>query len=82
MTTKVTLYVEKSVIERAKTYANTGRSLSEIIEKFLATITNDATTEELSPKLKKIVGVVNLPIDFEKKAELRSVPEKYSKRFQ
>ena len=83
MTTKVTLYVEKSVIERAKTYAkSTGRSLSEIIENYLATIANDATTEELSPKLKKIVGVVNLPSDFDEKAELRSVLEKYSKRFQ
>ncbi len=47
MTTKLTLNLEKSIIERAKTYAkNTGRSLSEIIENYLATIANDATTEE------------------------------------
>lgn len=77
MTTKLTLTVEKSIIERAKLYAkNTGRSLSEIIENYLATITQDNTTDELSPKLKKIVGVVSLPDDFDEKAELRKALEK------
>ena len=43
MSTKLTLTVEKSVIEKAKSYANkTGRSLSEIIENYLETlVTND-----------------------------------------
>ena len=54
MTTKLTLTVEKTVIERAKSYAkNTGRSLSEIIENYLTTITKESTNDELSPKLKK-----------------------------
>ena len=76
MTTKLTLTVEKSIIERAKLYAkNTGRSLSEIIENYLATITEESSTKELSPKLKKIVGVVNLPEDFDDKQELRSAIE-------
>ena len=77
MTTKLTLTVVKSVIERAKLYAkNTGRSLSEIIESYLMTITNESENDELSPKLKKIVGVVNLPENFDEKAELRSALEK------
>jgi hypothetical protein len=77
MTTKLTLTVEKSVIERAKSYAkNTGRSLSEIIENYLTTITKESTNNELSPKLKKIVGVVNLPNDFDEKVALRSAMEK------
>ena len=77
MTTKLTLTVEKSIIERAKTYAkNTGRSLSEIIENYLATITQEATKNDLSPKLKKIVGAVNLPKDFDEKEALRSALEK------
>jgi len=76
MTTKLTLTVEKSIIERAKLYAkNTGRSLSEIIENYLATITEESSTKELSSKLKKIVGVVNLPEDFDEKQELRSAIE-------
>ena len=77
MTTKLTLTVEKTVIERAKSYAkNTGRSLSEIIENYLTTITKESTNDELSPKLKKLVGVVNLPKDFDEKVELRLALEK------
>ena len=77
MTTKLTLTVEKSVIERAKSYAkNTGRSLSEIIENYLETITQEGTPNELSPKLKRIVGVVDLPKDFDEEEELRSRLEK------
>lgn len=76
MTTKLTLTVEKTIIERAKSYAkNTGRSLSEIIENYLETITQEDNTNDLSPKLKKIVGVVNLPKDFDDKIELRSALE-------
>jgi hypothetical protein len=42
MTTKLTLTVEKSVIEKAKFYAKeTGRSLSEIVEDYLVTITSE-----------------------------------------
>lgn len=78
MTTKLTLTVEKSVIEKAKSYAKkTGRSLSEIIEKYLVSITNDETNEKtLSPKLKKIVGAVKLPANFNEEDELRSYLEK------
>jgi hypothetical protein len=77
MTTKLTLTVEKAVIERAKMYAkSTGRSLSEIIETYLTTITEEATGSNLSPKLKKVVGVVKLPKDFDEKQELRAALEK------
>jgi formiminotetrahydrofolate cyclodeaminase len=77
MATKLTLTVEKSVIERAKQYAkNTGRSLSELIENYLDTITQDKNEEIISPKLKKIVGSVKLPEDFDEQKELRSYLEK------
>jgi formiminotetrahydrofolate cyclodeaminase len=73
MTSKLTLTVEKSIIERAKLYAkNTGRSLSEIIENYLETITQDNGTDKISPKLKKIVGAVKLPKNFDEEKELRS----------
>ena len=76
MTTKLTLTVEKSVIERAKSYAKgTGRSLSELIENYLDTVTRDEGKKELSPKLKKIVGAVKLPKDFDEEKELRSYLE-------
>ncbi len=77
MTTKLTLTVEKSIIERAKLYAkNTGRSLSEIVENYLDNITNDNDATELSPKLRNIVGAVRLPKDFDEKTELRNALEK------
>lgn len=78
MTTKLTLTVEKSVIERAKRYAaQSGRSLSQIIEGYLEKITHENDgDEEISPKLKKLVGAVKLPADFDEKKELRKYLEK------
>jgi formiminotetrahydrofolate cyclodeaminase len=77
MTTKLTLTVEKSIIERAKTYAkNTGRSLSELIENYLESITEDGGDQKISPKLKKIIGAVSLPKNFDEEKELRSYLEK------
>jgi len=76
MTTKLTLTVEKDIIERAKTYAkNTGRSLSELIESYLDSITQD-TVNEPSPKLRKIIGAVKLPRNFDEEKELRHYLEK------
>ncbi len=77
MVTKLTLTVEKAIIERAKSYAkNTGRSLSELIESYLETLTDESTESELSPKLKNLVGSVTLPEDFDESKELRSAIEK------
>ena len=72
MTTKLTLTVEESTIRKAKSYAkNTGRSLSEIIENYLETLTEEHVDKELlSPKLKKLAGIVKLPADFDEKKEL------------
>ena len=77
MVTKLTLTVEKAIIERSKSYAkNTGRSLSELIESYLETLTDESTESELSPKLKNLVGSVTLPEDFDESKELRSTIEK------
>lgn len=77
MTTKLTLTVEKEVIERAKSYAkHSGRSLSELIEQYLDAITRETTHDTVSPKLKKIVGSVKLPKHFDEKKELQSYLEK------
>lgn len=76
MTTKLTLTVEKDVIERAKSYAkNSGRSLSELIEQYLDTLTQENSHQEISPKLKKLIGVVKLPKDFDEEKELLSYLE-------
>ena len=77
MTTKLTLTVEKVIIERAKSYAKkTGRSLSELIESYLENITEENYHSDLSPKLKKLVGAVKLPEDFDEEIELRAAIER------
>jgi hypothetical protein len=78
MATKLTLTVEKDVIEKAKSYAKqTGRSLSELIESYLEDLTREHKNEKtLSPKLKRIVGSVKLPKNFDEKKELKSYFEK------
>ena len=74
MNAKLTLTVEKSVIEKAKVFArHTGRSLSELIENYLVSITDENKGEEkkLSGKLSRIVGSVKVPADFDEEKELR-----------
>ena len=73
MTTKLTLTVEDTVIKKAKRYAKqTGRSLSELVEKYLDELTRaEAGTEQISHKLKSIAGAVKLPDDFDEDKILR-----------
>ncbi len=72
MTTKLTLTVEKTVIERAKLYAkSTGRSLSDLIETYLERlIQENEPKNQMSSKLKNLVGSVKLPKNFDEKVEL------------
>ncbi len=77
MNKKLTITVEESVIKKAKSYAkHTSRSLSELIENYLDTLTFEhKDTEQISPKLKKIAGAVKLPHDFDEKSALNAYHE-------
>lgn len=82
MSTKLTLTVEKDVIERAKVYANkNGRSLSDLVENFLRSLVHkEADSDELSPNVKKLLGSVKVPKNFDYKKELsEAINKKYSK---
>jgi len=72
MTTKLTLTIEDTVIDSAKKYARQkGKSLSDIVENYLKTISTAEDNEPaLSPKVTKLMGVVKLPNDFDYKQEL------------
>ena len=72
MTTKLTLTIDDSVINSAKKYAlKKGRSLSNIIENYLKTISaKEEKEEKLSPKVMKLMGSINLPEDFDYKKDL------------
>ena len=72
MTTKLTLTIEEQVIDSAKKYAQKkGKSLSHIVENYLKSIAaKDITEPALSPKVLKLMGVINLSNDFDYKSEL------------
>lgn len=83
MNTKLTLTVEREVIEKAKKYAKAkGRSLSDIIENYLRLITQEEDSEEiiLTPIVKSLRGSFKEPKDFDYKKDLTELlSEKYLK---
>jgi len=74
MTTKLTLTMEGKVIDSAKKYARQkGKSLSDIVENYLKSISSqEASTEDLSPKVARLKGIIKLPDDFDYKKEIGS----------
>ena len=62
MNTKLTLTIEKEVIEIAKKYAKEkGQSLSELVEnyfKFVAVERIQINEKQLSPKVQKLRGII------------------------
>jgi hypothetical protein len=73
MNTKLTLTIEESIIEKAKSYAiKRKRSLSNIIESYLISITREETSEktELMPIVKSLKGSFTDPENFDYKEEL------------
>lgn len=81
MTTKLTLTIDDSVITVAKKYAkNNGKSLSDIVENYLMTLTAKESKEDeaISPKILKLMGTIKLPEDFDYKKELtKGLAKKY-----
>jgi hypothetical protein len=74
--------MEDKVIASAKNYAQKkGESLSHLVENYLKSITaNDVKEESLSPKVKKLMGVIDLPKDYDYKKELGNLmAKKYAK---
>ncbi|MCH6200445.1 DUF6364 family protein [Aquiflexum sp. LQ15W] len=81
MNTKLTLTIEKSVIENAKKYAQMKeRSLSDLIENYLKALTNEEPLpkNELTPIVKSLKGSFKMPENFDYKKELTDrLSEKY-----
>lgn len=73
MSTKLTLTIEKSVIQKAKEHASShGRSLSDIVENYLKVIVSDDTKEEptQAPIAKSLRGAFKFPDELDYKTEL------------
>ena len=83
MNTKLTLSINQVVIEEAKKYAQSnGKSLSNIVEEYLKSLTNPKELEKRESSLKilkELKGSVKLPDDFSSYKELleEALIEKY-----
>lgn len=71
MDTKLTLSLNKMIIEQAKTYAKSQKvSLSKLIESYLCTLTSESVNEvEITPLVKSLSGVISLDHDTNVKEE-------------
>jgi hypothetical protein len=82
MTTKLTLTIDDTVINSAKNYAQqTGKSLSSVVENYLKSLSSPSTKNvEISPRVRKMMGVIKLAKDFDYKKEIgNALTKKYMK---
>ena len=81
MDTKLTLNVNKTVIEKAKEYAKSHEvSLSKLIESYLSSLVVKEKTDdiEITPLVKSLSGVIKLRDDFDYKEKYKDyLVEKY-----
>ena len=81
MDAKLTLKLDKSVIEKAKEYASSHqRSLSRLIESYLKSLVNTEGINnqeeiEISPFVKSMATGVNIPADLDYKTEYANYKE-------
>jgi len=70
MDKKLTLSLDQSIIEKAESYAKSNNiSLSKLIEAYLNSLTKQAKeSSEITPLVKSLSGVMDLPADFDEKA--------------
>jgi hypothetical protein len=80
MNTKLTLNLNKSVIEQAKSYAKSNHvSLSKLIENYLDSLNrNSKSSDEISPLVASLTGVIPSDSLNEKREYTDYLIEKYS----
>jgi hypothetical protein len=81
MDTKLTLKLDISIIEQAKNYAKKkNTSLSKLIESYLGKLVEPSDAHEVTPLVKSLSGVVQLPKNFDVKKEYKKhIVNKYTK---
>ena len=71
MNTKLTLTIEKEIIQIAKKYAKEkGQSLSDLVENYFKLITNERRplkSTELSPRIKRLRGIIKADTELDYK---------------
>lgn len=79
MNTKLTLNLDKEIIDEAKTYAkNHSVSLSKLIENYLNSLTRQSKKKtSVSPLVESLTGII--PNDYDEKEDYRNyIDKKYS----
>lgn len=81
MYTKLTLKLNEAIIEQAKAYAKKkNTSLSKLIESYLGLLIDPDEEQEVTPLVKSLSGVIDLPKDFDNKNSYRKhIVNKYTK---
>jgi hypothetical protein len=81
MDTKLTLKLNDSIIEQAKLYAKKkNTSLSKLIESYLSLLIEPTEIQAITPLVKSLSGVVELPKEFDYKKDYKKhLTNKYSK---
>lgn len=78
MNTKLTLNVDKTIIEQAKTYAKQHRlSLSKLIENYLNSLTREPDLRRVSPLVESLTGVIPNEVSEDKKDYSDYLSKKY-----
>ena len=79
MNTKLTLNLDKEIIDEAKTYAKSHRiSLSKLIENYLNSLTKQTKPKStVSPLVESLTGII--PNDYDEKEDYRNyIDKKYA----
>ncbi len=81
MDTKLTLKLDHSIIEQAKMYAKKkNTSLSQLIESYLGLLVDPKESHQITPLVKSLSGVANLPKNFDYEKDYKKhLLNKYSK---
>ena len=80
MDTKLTIKLDEYIIQKAKIYAKARKtSLSKLIEEYFQRITNGKEPEnEITPLVKSLSGIINLPKGYDhKKDYAKHLAKKY-----
>lgn len=81
MDTKLTLKLDASIIEQAKSYAKQkNTSLSKLVESYLGKLVAPKESNEITPLVRSISGVITLPKGYDPKKEYKKhLINKYKK---
>ena len=80
MNTKLTLSLDKDVIEKARRFAKSnGRTLSNLVESQLKVLTRPVDDDEIHPEIKRLMGKIHIDAAFNHKAEIKKVMSKKKK---